>query len=410
MHVVFTAAHGGFGAQRVPLGGGGAVCDQLLTEWRRTLPFGPNGGVELLSPDIVFGAASPSGKDLVQYSERQYARFCRDFEGACTRRILQDFDPRNTVVLVNDVSEGPDFATLASRGFPIYTIYHVDVVAYIADIYARGWVSPRTLARAYEYLHWLTPDIAKLVFQKQKDSVLYSRRCIVPSQRVKSILRECYPQRGGEDFVEVVPWGTWAVDPDPEALRAEVDAIRAEYEVEGPVALTLSRISPEKGQDQLLLALREYPDPLTVFICGDAAFMQGRRHLESLHRLAARLPAHIQVHFPGHVTGLRKQGFFALANLYVFPSRHESYGLTLLEALHAGLPAVCLDHQGSRDIVREEFGRIVKPEALARTIAGLLSAEPEQLARMSAAARSFALQHPFSNAAAKIAETLTLGA
>ena len=37
--------------------------------------------------------------------------------------------------------------------------------------------------------------------------------------------------------------------------------------------------------------------------------------------------------FPGYVTGERKRAFFALADLYVFPSRHESYGLTLLEAL-----------------------------------------------------------------------------
>jgi glycosyltransferase involved in cell wall biosynthesis len=213
-----------------------------------------------------------------------------------------------------------------------------------------------------------------------------------------------------EDFVEVIPWGTWAADPDPEALRTEAAAIRAEYQVEGPIVLALSRISPEKGQDQLLLALRDYPEPLTVFICGDAAFMQGRRHLEHLHRLAARLPRHVQVHFPGHVTGLRKHGFFAVAALYVFPSRHESYGLTLLEALHSGLPAVCLDHQGSRDIVRNEFGRIVKPGTLARTIHDLLSAKPGHLAGMGAAARRFALEHPFSNAAAKIAAILRQGA
>ena len=403
MKVVFTAAHGGFAAQKVPLGGGGAVCDQLIREWTSTPPF--HGGIDLLTPAIL-GKGAPDGKALVRYSEREYAAFCRDFEKASTRRILDHYNPSDTAVLVNDVSEGPDFESLAARGFRIYTIYHVDVVAYVADIYARGLLSPKTMARAYEYLSWAVPDIAKLVFQKQKDSVLYSRKCIVPSQRVKSILRDCYPQRK-DDFVEVVPWGTWATDPDEAALQPELQRLREELGLdEGePLLLTLSRISPEKGQDRLLEALLGYPDPLAVIICGEPAFMQGRKHWDKLQRLAAALPPHIKVRFPGHVTGIEKQAFFHLADLYIFPSRHESYGLTLMEALHAGLPAICLDHQGARDIMHDDFGRIVSPDRLAATIRELL-ADPQQRARMSAAAREFALRNPFSAAAARIAALL----
>ena len=69
---------------------------------------------------------------------------------------------------------------------------------------------------------------------------------------------------------------------------------------------------------------------------------RGSDSSKSCATLAARLKR-TRVVFPGYVTGERKRAFFALADLYVFPSRHESYGLTLLEALAAGLPAVCLD-------------------------------------------------------------------
>jgi glycosyltransferase involved in cell wall biosynthesis len=133
--------------------------------------------------------------------------------------------------------------------------------------------------------------------------------------------------------------------------------------------------------------------------------MQGRKHWDKLLRLAAAMPPHIKVRFPGHVTGIQKQAFFRLADLYIFPSRHESYGLTLMEALHAGLPAICLDHQGARDIMRDDFGRIVSPDRLAATIRELLADRPLR-ARMSAAARAFALQNPFSAAAARIAALL----
>ena len=131
------------------------------------------------------------------------------------------------------------------------------------------------------------------------------------------------------------------------------------------VLLTLSRISPEKGQDLLLEALLEWERrddfpayPLWLFVCGDAAFMQGQRFFEKLRERAARLKR-TRVVFPGYVTGERKRAFLALADLYVFPSRHESYGLTLMEALAAGLPAVCLDTTGARSVMREEFGALV---------------------------------------------------
>jgi glycosyltransferase involved in cell wall biosynthesis len=401
--LLYTAAHGGYAAERAPLGGGGAVCDQLVREWTLNCPF--SGGFELITPKAAMGSQAPSGQDLTRFSEMRYAQFCREFERASTAHILR-YDPRQCVVLANDISEGPDFRALATAGFRLFTIYHVDVVAYVADIYAKGWISPRTLARGYEYLHWAVPDVGKLVFQKQKDCVLYSRKAIVPSWQVKRVLRDCYPQRQ-DDFVEVVPWGTWAEDPDEGDAAKEIAEIRREYGLANhhPVLLTLSRISPEKGQDRLMEALRNYPDPLDVFICGQAAFMQGERHLQNLQRLAATLPKHVRVHFPGHVTGLRKQAFFRLADLYIFPSRHESYGLTLLEALQAGLPAISFDHQGARDIVAEsgEFACLVRDTGeLAVTIRELLQS-PERRAAMGQNGRDFAKKHTFRTAANRIA-------
>ena len=178
--------------------------------------------------------------------------------------------------------------------------------------------------------------------------------------------------------------------------------------------LTLSRISPEKGQDLLLEAMLEweargdFPDrPLWLFICGDAAFMQGRKFLRRLERMAARL-RRIRVVFPGYVTGERKRAFFALADLFVFPSRYESYGLTLIEALAAGLPAVCLDHHGARSVMREEFGAIVGRGELRGAIARLLEDEAGRK-RMGEAARRFAEGERFEDRAAELARLMITG-
>ena len=403
MRVVYTAAHGGFARDNVPLGGGGAVCDHLVDEWSRTKSF----ELEVVTPAIL-GAQAPSGRDLVAFGERAYARFCRAFERAATAHILRR-DPTSAVVLVNDVSEGPDFAMLAGRGFRIFTIYHVDVVAYIASIYLRGWVRPETTVRWYRRLRPLLPSIAKLIWEKQESSVRYSRGLIVPSGGMRRILLRCYPEYPPEN-IHVVPWGVW------DRVESPGDAVllRREYGVsdDALVLLALSRISPEKGQDLLLQALiewergRDFPErPLWLFICGEAAYMQGRRYLERLNSLAARV-RRTRVVFPGHVTGDRKRAFFALADLYVFPSRHESYGLTLLEALAAGLPAVCLDHEGARSVMREEFGRIVEPSGLRAAIAELLADESLRR-KMGDAAQAYANTQRFSGSAAELAGLIT---
>jgi glycosyltransferase involved in cell wall biosynthesis len=387
--ILYTAAHGGF-RESVPLGGGAAICDLLVDEWSRTKPF----EFRLIRPQVA-------ARDIVHFSEREYAKFSREFERTSTLEILKH-DPKDTVVLANDVSEGPDFAAL--RDYKIFTIYHVDVVAYVADIYFRGLIRPETTVKWYRRLGWALPSISKLVWEKQEASVRFSRGLIMPSEGMKEVMQRCYPQCAP---IHVLPWGV--LDP---GLPGDATPLRREYDVpdNARVLLTLSRISPEKGQDLLLEKLIEwesqsdYPrEPLWVFICGEAAFMQGVRFFERLRSLAAKLKK-TKVVFPGYVTGDRKKAFFALADLYIFPSRHESYGLTLLEALAAGVPAVCLNHHGARGVMREEFGAVVEPSELIPAIRQLLN--DHNLPKMRVAARLYALKNRFSDQAARLAKLL----
>ncbi len=389
--IFYTAAHGGF-RQSVPLGGGATICDLLVDEWSRTNPF----EFRLIRPNV-------DARKIVHFKERDYGRFSREFERYSTEEILKH-DPKDTVVLANDVSEGPSFTAL--REYLIFTIYHVDVVANVADIYFRGWIRPETTVKLYRRLGWAMPSISKLVWEKQEASVRFSRGLIMPSEGMKDVMLRSYPECPREK-IHVLPWGV----SDPSYAG---DAVPLRYEFNVPdnarVLLTLSRISPEKGQDLLLEKLiawerqADYPtEPLWLFICGEAAFMQGFSYLEKLRALAAKLKK-TKVIFPGYVTGDRKKAFFALADLYVFPSRHESYGLTLMEALAAGVPAVCLDHHGARSVMREEFGAVVPLSGLIPAIKRLLG--DEELPKMRVAARLFALSNRFSDQAAALAKLL----
>ena len=395
--VLYTAAHGGFAGESVPLGGGAAVYEHLVAEWRRTRPF----ELETITPAIL-GSGAPRAADLVAYGELRYARFCREFQEASTREILRH-DPAETAVLANDVSEGPDFAALHRAGYRVFTIFHVDVVAYVTELYGRGLMRPETTVRWARRVPWMLRGPAALIWNKQEACVRGSRGLVMPSDGMREVMQRCYPDLAREKF-HVVPWGIWEA-PEP----ADPEALRREFGIPGDalVLLTLSRISPEKGQDRLLEALIEWEQrsdfpavPLWLFLCGDAAFMQGRKFLRKLHELAGRL-RRTRVVFPGYVTGARKQSFFALADLYVFPSRHESYGLTLLEALAAGVPAVAVDTAGARSVMRPEFGALVQPADLRAAIARLLG-DPELRQTMGRAAKAFASREQFSDHAIEL--------
>lgn len=382
MKILYTAAHGGFSSEKVPLGGGAAVFELLRAEWLRTP------GVEL----VPILPHSVTGREIVGFSELRYAAFCREFERAATAEILRH-DPASCVVLANDISEGPDFARLAAAGYRLFTIFHVDVVAYVAALYAKNLVAPEALVRWHRLLERLAPDVLQLIFQKQRDCVRHSQACIVPSPEMADVIRRCY---GPSPPVEVLPWGTPPATHSSHCRPADSHL----------TLLTLSRISPEKNQELLLESLLTWerlgniPANLLVRICGDAAFMRGRTYFEHLKALASRL-RHVRVEFPGYVTSQRKADLLASADLYVFPSRHESYGLTLMEAFAAGLPALTLDHSGARSLMRTQFGIMATPATFLTSLQQL-TADRNQLREMGRAAREFALARPFSAAATRL--------
>jgi glycosyltransferase involved in cell wall biosynthesis len=266
-------------------------------------------------------------------------------------------------------------------------------------------VRPETLVRIHRAIGGLYPDVLRLIFAKQADCVKYSAAHIVPSPRMKEIILSCYPETE-PGKIHVLPWGA------PPALPA-VDKHQARMALgipeEALTLLTLSRLSPEKNQQLLLEALAEWEGqsdfparPVYVVLCGGAAYMHGKKHEQMLREKAARLRK-TRVLFPGHVHGEQKQNCFSAADLYVFPSRHESYGLTLMEAFQYGLPALTLDHAGARAAMRPGFGAVATEPTFLAELKRLAVSDLEAQGR---AAQACALANPFAKSAAQVAELL----
>ncbi len=97
------------------------------------------------------------------------------------------------------------------------------------------------------------------------------------------------------------------------------------------------------------------------------------------------------VRFMGVVDNVESN--LAWANIYVHPAVYEPFGLVIVEAMASGLPVVCLDGKGNRDLIHNGVNGYMQfdldPEKFANTVMQLAS-NPEEYLRISNNAYEFA--------------------
>lgn len=156
----------------------------------------------------------------------------------------------------------------------------------------------------------------------------------------------------------------------------------------GGALLCIGSLTPTKGQDVLVAALARLADrDWGCRIVGplDRAPRFAARVWES----AARIPAPAHVELVGPLSGAALDAEFAAADLLVLPSRTESYGMVLVEALARAIPVIASDVGGVREAVGEAAALVPAedPAALAAAIAAHLD-DPTPLRRAARAARA----------------------
>lgn len=123
--------------------------------------------------------------------------------------------------------------------------------------------------------------------------------------------------------------------------------------------LFVGRLSPEKEIEQCLPILQTVPG-LRLALVGDGP------HRRKLERHFADTPTH----FAGYLRGADLAAAFASADVFFLPSRSETLGLVLLEAMAAGCPVVAVEEGGIVDIVQDGVtGHLYKPDNLQDAIA-----------------------------------------
>lgn len=224
--------------------------------------------------------------------------------GPRVRRILDELQPD----AVHIATEGPigwaarRWCLINRRGFT--TAFHTRFPDY---------VSIRTRIPA----EWIWKVMRR--FHGRADQVFAATPTLAEELRSHGLERtHAWPR--GVDLAQFNPW---------------VEPHKAMRDLPRPILLNVGRVAPEKNIEAFLDA----------DIAGTKVVVGGGPALEKLRR------AYPHVLFLGPVHGAELASTYTAADVFVFPSRTDTFGLVNIEALACGLPIAAYPVAGPLDII-----------------------------------------------------------
>jgi len=249
------------------------------------------------------------------------------FSGRKVARMLDAFSPE----ALHISTEGP--LGLAARKYairhslPFTTAYHTRFPEYLRKRL------PIPLSISYMWMRWFHNA---------------AERIMVSTESLRSELAD----RG---FCNLVIMSR-GVDTDLFVPREQKDLLNGER----PTFLYLGRVAAEKNIEAFL----SLDLPGSKHVIGDGPALQSLRK------------AHPDVSFHGYMTGNDLVDHLASADVMVFPSLTDTFGLVILEALACGVPVAAYPVQGPVDIIENGRSGYVD-ENLRSAAAGAMYVSPE---------------------------------
>ncbi len=158
-------------------------------------------------------------------------------------------------------------------------------------------------------------------------------------------------------------------------------AIKRKIGVDGPLVLALGRIAANKGYDLLLQAMptviERLPDTRLMLAIGSTIPTPGEaRQVEELRHLAAEYGIADQVLFHDYVPDELLADTYRAADVFALSSRYEPFGMTAIEAMACGTPAVITTQGGLWEMVawgtEALYANPLDPPAFGHAIATIL--------------------------------------
>jgi len=319
--------------------------EHLQREGHQVLVISPDGGIKEYKGAKVYGV---SGIPLPLYPELKLA-----IPRPSLKLVLEKFKP-DLIHVVNPAVLGLGGIYYAKTlNIPLVASYHTHLPQYLQH-YGLG---------ALEGLLW---ELLKLG-HNQAHLNLCTSTAMVETLIDHDIERVDLWQRGVDTEMF-----------QPHLVSKQMRSRLSQGHPDAPLLLYVGRVSAEKQIDEIRPVLEAIPDA-RLAIVGDGP------HREAMETLFAGT----NTHFVGYLQGLELAAAFASSDAFIFPSRTETLGLVLLEAMAAGCPVVAARSGGIPDIVTDGVnGYLFEPTdahgAVVATQKLLAATEERELLRQNA--------------------------
>ncbi|MCP4712307.1 MAG: glycosyltransferase [Planctomycetes bacterium] len=291
-----------------------------------------------------------------------------------------------------------ELAPKLSVKIPSINILHINSFwphsTYVASRIARHSHTPYLLRPAGVFMHpWRYNGFKKKSYLSLLGNrILKNAACIQVSSEMEA---HCCREAGLPGSITIIPNGIDSLEFETLPGISEAEAYWPNLK-DRFVLLFLSRISPEKGLDQCLPALREVIDrkketDILFVIAGP----DHKGHLKNVKQQVRDLCLDPYVFFPGMVTGEAKKALYRRSDVFVLPSYSENFGIVVTEALACETPVITTTGTPWQELQDIDAGRWVPPNKteLAEALCEMVDMSPQQRDMMGRRGREHVIQN-----------------
>jgi glycosyltransferase involved in cell wall biosynthesis len=310
--------------------------------------------VQLISPDQFWSVPMPSYPEirLAMTTRRRIARLIKGF--------------------------APDALHIATEG-PLGWL-------------ARGWALENRFAFTTSF-HTRFPDYVSARIGINPERVWrVLRRFHGPAHAVMVATPRLAAELAGHGLANTRPWARGV---DTDLFRPDIAPHPAAAGLKRPIALHVGRVAVEKNIEAFLAA----PWPGDKLVVGDGPALDG---------LQKKFP---NAHFLGALHGPALASAYAAADVLAFPSRTDTFGLVMIEALACGTPVAGFPVPGPLDVVGEGgFGANGRaPGRIGAVAHDLSDAMLKAMTARRADCVAFGRRHGWDRAVDQFLDALVLG-
>jgi glycosyltransferase involved in cell wall biosynthesis len=325
------------------------LLDHLTARGMDTIIVAPKMGVERYKQTRIIGVP---GLTLPLYPELKFGP-----PTLSTYHQLKAFQPDIAHFIHPALIGGIGMLMVKRMGIPSVASFHLDL-GRLVHHFGLGFIEPAT--------DWLT----RLLFNQADYALAPSR--LIQDDMLKLGVRKVALWKRGVDAEKFNPRYRSAV------IRDQL----SDGHPHETLLLYVGRLSSEKNLHQLKAILEQVPNTRLALVGNGPA----RTGLEA-HFAGTR------TRFMGYLQGEALSQAYASADIFVFPSALETFGLVVVEAMAAGLPVVASRVGGVRDVIVEgHTGYTFDVGDISAMVEGVrqIVSNPERIARMGREARAFA--------------------